>query len=246
MKKHHFLYLTLALFFMVACEKDDSENSRFPTSLNVFHAVNDAPSVHVDYFENEISLLTNPPLAFGSNLQLTLPSDEERVIDFISAQDTTQQLLRETVNFNQGEIHSLFLAGRGYDIEAILIQDFLRAFDTDSIMGVRFVNLSPDSGVITVNRNRETNPIGSGLDFKSASEFNELPATREAGVYTFEIRDSNGELLTSTVFDPLPLPRFSGDRPQQFVFKNVTFVLVGLRDDGSGVSTLSVRRVDNF
>ena len=243
MKKQNILLTIIAIPFLIACGEED--NVQFPTSLNVFHAVNEAPSVHVDYFEEEISLSGNPVLTFGANIQLVLPSDQERGINFISAQDTTRVLLQETVRFGEGEIHSLFLAGTGENIESVLIEDLPKTF-TDSIMGIRFINLSPDSGPISVNVEGETNTIGSSLDYRVASDFNELPATREAGEYTFEFRDSNGELLTSTTFDPLPLPRSSRDRPLQRVFKNMTFVLVGLRDDGDGVSTLSVKMVDNF
>ena len=246
MKKHQFLYLALGLFLIAGCGDDDTENLRFPTSLNVFHGANGAPAVHVDYFLDDIALSSNPPLSFGGNLQLTLPSNEERGIDFISAQDTTEQLLRETVRFAEGEIHSLFLSGADGDLEPVIIQDFPLSFAMDSIMGVRFVNLSPDSGTVTVTREGETAAIGGGLDFGSASGFNELGADREAGIYTFEFRDDGGELLASTVFDPLPPPRFPNDRRQQFVFKNMTFVLIGMRDDGTGASTLSVRQVNNF
>ena len=246
MKKQRIIIAAITLVLLAACQDDDGGNLRFPTSLNVFHGVNEAPAVHVDYFEEEIALSDNRALGFGRNLKVSLPSDIERMITFVSAEDTTTVLLRETVSFGEGEIHSLFLTGSGENIEPVIFQDFPLSFATDSIMGIRFVNLSPDSGMVTVSREGEMVAISNDLDFKMASDFNEFSATREAGVYTFEFRDANGELLASTNFDPLPLPRFSFDRPQQRVFRNITFVLVGMRDDGTGTSTLSVRMVDNF
>ena len=231
--KYRLLFFFAMTILFVACDED---NAQFPATLNVFHGlVRDAPALHVDYFEQDFPLSNNLALEFGEADRITLPTNIERNIFFVSADDTLTRVHAETVKLQPGEIHSLFLTGELGSVQGILIRDAPLALK-DSLIGVRFVNLSPDGSPVSIAIEGETDPINIGLGYREASSYQPFPATVAAGAYTFEFKATDGTILATSTLDPLP------DVGQRRVFKNMTFVLIGLRDEG----TLAVSVVDNF
>ena len=232
------LILLIISFCFAGCE-EDAAAPRMISSLKVVHALTDAPPLHINYFGEEISFADNPALAFGETGRYTIPANVDRMIAFTSAEDTLSNIYQQSVNFEAGDIHSLFLTGQMENIQGLLLKDKLLTF-TDSAVGVRFVNLSPDVGVISVGTGDESGDVISGLDFRNASDFMALPVTQEIGAYQFQFKDDGDHGLVSVEFNPLPT---FGRKP---IFKNVTFVLIGLSDDGSGSGSLSVMQIDHF
>ena len=231
--KYRLLFFLVMAILFVACDED---NAQFPATLNVFHGlVRDAPALHVDYFEQDFPLSNNPALEFGEADRLTLPTNTERNIFFISAEDTLTQVYQETVSFQPGEIHSLFLTGDLSSAQGVLVRDAPLALK-DSLIGVRFVNLSPDSGPVSIGIAGVIDPIEVNLGYQEASSYLPLPASAAIGAYTFEFKAADGTILGTSTTDLLP------DTGQIRVFKNMTFLLIGLRDNG----TLEVSRMDNF
>ena len=127
--------------------------------------------------------------------------------------------------------YSLFLTGASPSaIDAILISENFKDY-TDSVSGIRFINLSPGSGSISVDI--QGSPNGSentGLAYKAYSGFKQYPATvtaLNAGL-TFEFRDSaSGNLLTTYTCTPV-------------TFHNLTLAVTGLENSAS------ILQVNNF
>ena len=239
MKKVYNIILLLTInVFCFSCDEEELTNTT-TSSLKVVHAVPDAPSVHVNYFGRDITFLNNPVLSFGTNGRYTLPAGTEREIKIINSEDTLSQILTTSVLLPAGGMGTLFLTGQSENIEALFLEDDILSI-TDSLVGVRFVNLSPDIGSISVGVAGEETNIINGLNYKDASAYNELIATSSTGVYSFEFKDSNENIVATTFLNPIPP---FGTKP---LFKNMTFALIGLADNGNGSSSVSVRTINNF
>ena len=236
-------YLTAILLSIInilfsSCEEEEPTGLT-ATSLKVFHGAVDGPKVHINYFGRPITFFANPTLAYMSYERYTLPADTEREISIINAEDTLSQILSTSVSLSAGKSATLFLTGRDQSLDAWFLPDDFVAL-TDSLVGVRFINLSPDSDLVSVSVAGETSNLVEGLTFKYASEYIPLSATVEDGSYSFEFKDDEGNVLASSTLDPLPA---FGIQP---LFKNLTLVLVGLTGDGSGGNSLSVRQINHF
>ena len=213
---------------LLCCSEDD--NLPNAASLKVIHTAVDVAPVHVNYFGRSITFSNNPTLSYGSSNRFTLPVGEDRDIVFVSSEDTASQVHQQTVSFEAGGIGTLFLTGQGSSIDGLFLNDELLS-STDSLAGVRFVNLSPDSQGIRF----EAEGAGdlSNLSFRDATAFLPLDATSDNASYAFEVKNAAGDVLTT----------FSTTVP---VFKNITLAVIGLVDDGQGGSTLSVVQVNSF
>ena len=237
MKTYHFFYILLLASLMMACSEEDPNNFERAASLKVVHTAVETPGLHVDYFNNEItfSFANNPVLSFGNNTRLTLAANTERTLNLVSAIDTTQVLLSTRVTLSPGAITSLYLIGEGATPEALLVEDDLITPIQDSITGVRFANLSPDSGPITVGISGDTQTVIPELSYQDFSVYTPFSATTTDGSYAFEFRDAGGTVLASFTLDPF-------QRRNVSVKRNLTLALTGKAEN----NTLSVARVNNY
>lgn len=231
--------ITILLFitsYLTAC--DDDDNLLLPGSVKVVHAAVDFPPVYINYVGRDITFRNNSILSYRSSRRYTIPTGIDRDIRIVNAEDTLSQLLNQTVNLGAGDIQTLFLAGQGENTEILLVEDDVLVLK-DSLVGVRFINLSPDSGPVSIGVAGEDADLARDLAFKDASVFNAVGATIADGVYQFEFKDANDNVIAMTTMDPLP-------RRNKPLFKNLTFALIGLVNDGQGGSTLSVIQINNF
>jgi len=220
-----------------ACEKEDPNDRPGTASLKVIHAAVETPPIQIDDLNAIIALsfANKPVLEFGNNTRLTLPANTGRTLNLVSAVDTTQILLSTRVNLPPGNISSLYLTREGETPEVLLVEDDLITPIQDSITGIRFANLSPDSGPITVGISGSIQAVVPELLYQDFSVYTPFSATTADGSYEFEFRDAGGEVLASFTLDPF-------QRNNVSVQKNLTLVLTGKAEN----STLSVARVNNY
>ena len=232
--------LFLITLFLASCDFEDDNGFPQVASLKVVHAAVNAPDVHVDYFgfQNGINFSSNPTLSFGNNERYTIPAGTDRDILIVDATDTTATLLTENLNFAAGEVATLFIVGQGNNPGSLLIEDNLSIL-SDSVMGIRFANLSVDSSPVSIAITGEANNVVSDLPYQGFSEYLEFPAQSANGAYSFEFRDGSGTVLTSFDINPL--------QPGNIVARrHLTLALIGLSDDGQGGNSLSVARINNY
>jgi hypothetical protein len=122
---------------------------------------------------------------------------------------------------NKGN-YSLFLTGSSLSaLDHVLINETYTPKYTDSVCGVRFINLATGSEPITVNLKGASNGSeAANLAYKAYSDFKQYPAKRANAKYTFEFRDASTGILIATYNLPTPY------------FHNVTLCLNG---DASGI-----------
>jgi hypothetical protein len=152
--------------------------------------------------------------------------------------DTLHTLWSGTLDLPDGSIHSLFISGDTSAIDTLLTTDIIPFYPiSDSVAGVRFINLSKGSLSMSVNLqgNLPSQTEFANLAYRQISEFKQYMANSNAsGSYTFEIRDqATGNLLC---------PAFQWTYT---VLKNNTIVIAG-SENPNATTPIMVFQVNDF
>jgi len=140
-----------------------------------------------------------------------------------------------------GDYYSLFLSGTPSQNEGILVRESYQNY-TDSVAGIRFINLSPNSSPVNVTLSTSTSVNQfSNVGYKEYTSFKSFAAASINTNYTFQVRSaSNPTLVLASV-------TMSGTSVNAYVprFKNVTLVFKGLIG-GTGINAPSIVRVNYY
>jgi len=142
--------------------------------------------------------------------------------------DTTTSLTNLTMNLQIGSIYSLFITGSDTaHVDTLFTKDIIPyyPYSGDSVIGVRFINLSTGSLPVQVTLQSDTThtPIANNISYKTVTPFQELSSNVNAlaNGYTFEFRDAASDSVLTTVSFT------TGSYPAMFPFKSVTICLIG-------------------
>ena len=193
-------------------------------SINIVNAISGGPIVKLGNVANDSVSYANIYKPFGLAVGTSL-------ISVYQNNDLSKVFFNRTETIKAGELYSLFLTGQFPTVDTIFVKENLKAIN-DSVTGVRFINLSPNSGKInvTISATPSINEFSS-IDYKQYSDFKMYPASAANTSYAFQIRSAttNVVLLSYT---------FTVGR-----FKYVTLVFRGIN---SGTPALSVGRVNHY
>jgi hypothetical protein len=218
----YILFLAAALvtlFGLQACKKTSIITSPL-ASVNVTNVVVGGTALTYN----------STTLTVGNNnySQLTMNAGNS-TLNLYPAATPGNPYYNQTFQTSNGDNYSLFLSGVSPSaIDDILVKESYTNYN-DSVCGVRFINLSPDSNPISVNvMGQENGSTINSLAYKAYSDFIQFPATVANPRYAFQIRDSaTGNILASyTLTTPY--------------FNNVTIVVRGL------ISAPAVLLVKNY
>jgi len=216
--------MALVALLAGSCKKSTVDVSPL-ASLNVTNVVVGGKTVKLN--SNLVDSATNYNYkAFGIN-----PGNTN--IYVYPTGDSTHPYYNQTVQTGNSGVYSLFLAGNVatqvdtiFALEAIPVR-------TDSSCGVRFANLSYNSGPILVTQSASPTVVEFGLSYKQISIFKTYPALSNNGTYTFQVRDAGTNTILATY--ALTTPRFF----------NCTLVWKGMKG-GTGTNVPGVLRVNNY
>lgn len=201
----------LAALGFTACTKTSiSSTSLTPlSSLNVTNAVVGGSTLTLNVTNGQT--VTN-----NSYAQFSLVAGQTKVNLFPAATPNTPYY-NQTLSMANGSYYSLFLSGASSSaIDATLINETYQNY-TDSLCGVRFINLSPGSNPISVNLIGSVNGSEvTSLAYKAYTDFKQYPAKKTNTSYAFQIRDATTDNLITSYTLSTPY------------FHNVTIVLRGL------------------
>ncbi len=210
MKKLTYLLVLTVLGFTACTKTSLSLTSPTPlASLNVTNAVVGGSAL-------TLNVVNGQTVANNSYTQFSLVAGQSKVNLFPATTPNTSYY-NQTLPTANGSYYSLFLSGASPSaIDATLIKETYQNY-TDSLCGVRFINLSPGSDPISVNLTGSANGSEvSSLAYKAYTDFKQYPAKKTNTSYAFQVRDATtGNLITSYA---LTTP----------YFHNVTIVLRGL------------------
>jgi hypothetical protein len=236
--------LSIIWFFMPGCSKQASLHP--VASLNVINALPaSAPLILV---QGSIAPAIGEfgsigALSYASTAVLTAPSGSESfyvVQDNVDTMSINAQggdfMFSGTLNFTAGGLYSLFITGADTsNPDYLLVQDTPPA-QTDSTVGIRFVNLSTGSNPVSVDIQGQPNgSTVSSLAYKNITSFANFAATSSVSSYIFEFRDAtSGNLLASYTLSGV----------NSVLFKNLTIALIG--QPAGGTVAQSCIRVNSF
>jgi len=107
------------------------------------------------------------------------------------------------INLKAGSIHSLFFCGDTTSVDTLFTTDIIPYYRvTDSLSGIRFVNLVKGSLPMSINiqGNLSSQAEFDNLGYKEMSNFKSYNVNGSGpGSYNFEIRDQNSDSIL-TVF----------------------------------------------
>lgn len=216
------LLILLPVYLLVSCKKDDVKSISL-ASLNITNAIVGGTAAKLGSYPVTI---TN-----NSFSQYTLRPGSQTLYIYPST-DSLHPYYNGSIAPGAQETYSLFLAGQSSGtIDNVLIKDTI-PHRTDSSMGIRFINLSPNSNPlnITLSATPTVNEV-SNLTYKNYTGFKTYTAFYNAS-YTFQVRDaSTNTVLASVSYTSSTVPRFA----------NVTLVIRGLQGGSPAIGITTVK-----
>ncbi|MFN3667245.1 MAG: DUF4397 domain-containing protein [Sediminibacterium sp.] len=235
--------LTMLLLFLSAffsCKK--KEFSTVPiTSLRIVNVVTGGTTARLNYYPTNIN---NIPATAAQSLSggvFSLPAGNPDIYVW-----PITDSLKPYYNSNKGlsmaagEYFTLFLCGTSTTPEGILVKENYQNH-TDSVMGVRFINLSPNSTPVNVTLSTSTSVNEfANVAYKQISDFKQFHTKSVNATYTFQVRSAvnPGTILSSvtiTLTGTSAIPRF----------KNLTLVFRG-NVGGTGTLAPGITRVNHY
>jgi hypothetical protein len=234
MKTNSYKYvgaLILITGLLASCKQNNVVPSN--SAINIINASTDIPTAAVTFANNPIPYYQQQALVnYSSSLEFGKPAGA-LPISLVSSTDTTHTFFSGNLNLAPGKIYSLYLCGTLPKPDTLLFQDNI-PFRTDSTSGLRIINLSPDSGPLSVNLAGGATADFNPLAYKKISAFKGYPVTQAIinnGGYNYEVRDASNNVVAAFSWNNNLLP-----------FKNYTMVISGLMANNS----LQVFQVNNF
>ena len=228
-------------------------------SLTIINAIPDVDRLYrsfagTDRLESYSSLLIyNNYTNTGSNISLfSRPAGDQRLA-FYRGGDTSNPknpFVAVTLPLKANGIYSLFLVGTGAAPDTLFTEDAIHYHSIkDSVTGLRFINLSPGSNPITINRVGMAHGTEvQDLPYKSHTTFLSYPANANVNDYTFEFRDkASGKLLAT--YNTGKMNKYASTarltEVNKWLFRNSTLVFLGL-PDGQGALAQKVGIINHF
>jgi hypothetical protein len=249
MKKLSLIVVLVILFS--ACKKSEVEVQQQST-FTLVNATTDIANARAYASENNIYWKPLPTADAAAQYRFTHMGARagNNNIKAVSSADTTVSLFSSSKaeNFEAAKASTLFLCGNttaGY--EAVFLNNESFVNHSDSVMGIRFINLSPNSSPvnITLSITPSVNEA-SALAYKQKTEFKNYPSLRSTGDIVFQLRDGGGVLLASYTLPVVPNGTYATAGVHHARFKNLTLVIKGLEGTASGTNAFGVFPVAHY
>jgi len=219
---------------VTACEKRNIDIPQL-TSVNIVNAVVNTSAIKVNTTGASLTYLTyTDSVKFGAAKLYSLNAGPEAPMSIFSTTDTIKPLFNAYLPLGAGEMYTLFFSGQFPQADTVWVREELNNY-TDSLIGVRFINLSPNSSSVKINikGNTTQNEVNS-LGYKQITSFKQYAAKSINTNYPFEVRDvATNALLASFT---LTYTRFH----------NHTLVIKGLAGVTSGANAFGVFTVNPY
>lgn len=172
-------------------------------------------------------------VGYGANVIFPVLSDVGTPLTIAPVADTTMPAYSGSLNLANGGSYSLYLAGSVGSVDAILLRDTLPHY-SDSVCGVRFINLSYNSNpIIAVQTISPATIDFSSLSYKQISEFKTYAAGVVNTSYSFQVRDAGTDSVLGAYTLTTPY------------FHNVTLAWIGQKG-ATGLNAPKIVRINNY
>lgn len=230
--------------FLFSCKKQESQMIG-AVRVNVINAAINVEGVKVRANEGKMSYsMITDQVFYGTN-KFYFFQPGVISINAINSIDTTNVLFNKKLNLKTS-FYSIYIAGKANEIDTIFREeadlpfiktDILKPLSKDSVVNIRFVNLSQNSPPLSVNiKNNVINEVND-LSYKTISSWNRYSAKLVTTNYLFEIRNAQtGDILFTYSFNATATNRF----------KCVSLIIKGIHGVQMGVSTFGISQINYF
>lgn len=251
--KRIIFYTAIASFVLTACSKSGS-NYKPISSLTLVNATTDISNAKAYAASHLIPWATLPTTDAAAQYRFThlgAYAGTNNVLA-VSAADTTVKLFDNTSKggdaFVAGKFNNLFLCGNtsvGYD--AVFLSSDEMPNHSDSVIGIRFINLSPNSTPvnITLSTSTTTNEV-AGLAYKQKTDIKTYTSTASMASIIFQVRNASGTLLATYTLPKTPASPYTTVGLSHARFKNLTLVVKGLQGTTSGTNAFGIFPVAHY
>jgi len=242
MRVRNYFIIALAVACGASCKKVVSIITPAPTSsLTVVNALDGSNGFLTTFWHDSAVATfysTGTEINYASSTEYSVPSGTSPVLIY-DLSDTAEPLFSGNLTFQPKAIYSLFVSGAltVHSVpDTLLVQDDPPYHPVgDSTVGIRFVNVSPDAGTISVDiKGNSPGSEVTSLGYQGVSAFKNYAATSAIPTpsvgYVFEFRvASTDSVLCTYTYRGNSIPRF----------KNVSLVVAGTVV-GSGIRVFEV------
>ncbi len=161
--------------------------------------------------------------------------------------DHSTPLFNLTLHLPVSSMFTLFLTGTVTNPDTLLVNENPPTYPaSDSVAGIRFVNLSPGSAPISINiKGQPSGSEYSSLPYKSITAFKAYPATKALGSYIFEIRDAAKDSVLTTFTASGLATAGASYATNNWLYKTSTIAFIGL-PGGAGASIQKTYKINTF
>lgn len=244
--KKIFMILLMGLVIQ-SCKKKESTPAL--ASITVVNAAIDATGAKFYASEKRINWSAIPAgdvINFANFKHFGVFTGSKNVNAVISA-DTTKTLFSGTGGFKEGGLNTLFLCGQIGNYEGIYLSNENLPNYTNEVIGIRFINLSPNSPALNVTLGTSSSVIeAAALAYKQQTIFKTYPVTVLNVPIVFQFRDATTDNILGSYSLPVaPVSPYTTVSVGSARNKNVTLVVKGLVG-GTGANAFGVFPVAHY
>ncbi|UZD23082.1 DUF4397 domain-containing protein [Algoriphagus halophytocola] len=169
---------------------DDNDIAQVPDSgyISIYNGAPDSPGLIIS---TDVRDVNNFPLKYSQTLSYNSYFPGERPF-FFSEQYSVTTLFEKEFTVKVDSVYSMYIIQDGEELDAFLVDDDW-AEPNESEAQIRFLNLSPDAGNVTVVFNESETPLFSSTGFKGNTSFENV----DQDLYDIEVLSESGEVLVS-------------------------------------------------
>lgn len=225
--------LFVMLIILFSCEKNQEIVGTIPIAkVNVINAVvTSGSNVKASVADKEMSWSNIGGSLGGFDISklFIVPTDRNTIFKVAPVSDTTKLWYDHVTKLNAGKVYTLYLSGTPGAVKTLLheetsfpseiISDISKPNPaTDSIVNIRFVNLSQSGPKIDINISGRSTSEVTDLGYQQFSDFKTYPAANNIDIINFEIRKSSDKQLLMTYSYNVPF----------FLNRSVALVIKGI------------------
>lgn len=238
---------------LLSCKKEKEYQGT--ASLTIVNAVvgsepllsNFMESGHINYFFKKFQAFYYNSFNESLNMHNAYSGNQSiRIFQYPDTTDEDGPLFDMRLDLPVASVNSLYLTGTVASPDTVFIRESIPAFEfTDSIMRLRFINLSPGSAPISINVKGQNNgSVAASLPFKGMTGFIHFSVGTNVNDYEFEFRDAiTGNLITTLVTSFINNP--GTVVPNSWIFKNFTVAFTG-KPGGTGAEAQNTLLIQHF
>jgi hypothetical protein len=178
---------------LLSCSKNTDYEPVDISGLSIIHASPTTQKLNV-YVDN--NLATFNEFSFGSKVDYLNAYSGSRKFDVAKA-GTNTSLKTEQLTLEPQVGYSLFVVDKLENIQFLLLKDDLTKPATGKAR-IRFVNLSPDGGALSLAINGQATDLFTNKAFKEYSTFETIDA---ADKVTFNVKNATSSAIETTLVD---------------------------------------------